>query len=100
MGHIGNLDVDLFITEHKIYLLEMNARLGGGYPFSHLAGIHFPKALIKWAEGEQADSEFGIKQYNQIIHKDIQFVNLSGIADEGGDGDGSKNQENAILPDS
>lgn len=30
LGHIGNLDVDLFIVGHKIYLLEMNARLGGG----------------------------------------------------------------------
>lgn len=30
LGHIGNLDVDLFVVEDKIYLLEMNARLGGG----------------------------------------------------------------------
>lgn len=46
LGHIGNLDMDVFVTEDDIYVLERNARFGGGYPFSHLAGVNLPKAVI------------------------------------------------------
>lgn len=75
--HIGNLDVDIFIQNDKIYLLEMNARFGGGYPFSHLAGVNLPKAIVKWLQGEKLTDELVVKQYNQIYQKDISFVNLT-----------------------
>ncbi|WP_446787895.1 ATP-grasp domain-containing protein [Macellibacteroides fermentans] len=45
--HIGNLDVDCFLVNNKFYILEMNCRFGGQYPFSHLAGVNFPKVLIE-----------------------------------------------------
>ncbi|MBO1912239.1 ATP-grasp domain-containing protein, partial [Microvirga sp. 3-52] len=32
LKHIGNLDVDAFIVNEIPYVLEMNARFGGGYP--------------------------------------------------------------------
>lgn len=73
-AHIANLDVDVFISGKKIYLLEMNARFGGGYPFSHLAGVNFPKAIIKMLKGEELDDVFEIKRYNRVMQKDISFV--------------------------
>lgn len=82
LHHIGNLDVDLFITNDEVYLLEMNARFGGGYPFSHLAGVNLPGAIIKWIRNEALGSELEIKRYGQIIQKDIGFVNLSQIGCE------------------
>ena len=45
--HPGNLDVDCFLVNGQFYILEMNARFGGQYPFSHLSGVNFPKAIIK-----------------------------------------------------
>ncbi|HRZ25804.1 MAG TPA: ATP-grasp domain-containing protein [Spirochaetota bacterium] len=48
LGHIGNLDVDCFIVDNKPYILEMNCRFGGGYPFSHMAGANIPLAIIHW----------------------------------------------------
>ncbi len=77
LRHIANLDVDIFINEGKIFLLEMNARFGGGYPFSHLAGINLPRAIIKWINNEKLTDELIIKKWNQVIQKDIKFVNLS-----------------------
>ena len=77
LNHIANLDVDLFLSENKLYLLEMNARIGGGYPFSYLAGVDLPKAIVKWCNDEQITNELEIKKYGEIIHKDIRFVNLT-----------------------
>lgn len=77
LKHVANLDVDLFYKDNKIYLLEMNARIGGGYPFSYIAGVDLPSAIIKWSEGKMIHNELKIKKYGEIVHKDIQFVNLS-----------------------
>lgn len=51
--HIGNMDIDILESNNgDFYILEMNARFGGGYPFSHLAGVNYPAALIAMAEGK------------------------------------------------
>jgi carbamoyl-phosphate synthase large subunit len=55
LGHVGLLDCDAFITKHGCYVIDMNPRIGGGYPFSHIAGANLPAALIAWASGQQAD---------------------------------------------
>lgn len=59
LRHIGNLDVDCFVTpDNDIYVLEMNCRFGGQYPFSHLAGVDFPAQIIKWCDNGDADEGF------------------------------------------
>lgn len=52
LGHIGNLDCDVFLGAEGAWVLELNPRFGGGYPFSHVAGANLPAALIAWAKGE------------------------------------------------
>ena len=54
--HIGNMDCDIFFCDNKPYILEMNARFGGGYPFSHAGGCDLPFALIKWLEGKDVEN--------------------------------------------
>lgn len=49
--HIGNMDCDFFVCDDKVYYLEMNPRFGGGYPFSHEAGINTPAIYIAWLNG-------------------------------------------------
>jgi carbamoyl-phosphate synthase large subunit len=62
LRHIANLDMDVIITERGAYVLEMNPRFGGGYPFSHLAGANLPAAIISWLNDEPANpSYFEIK---------------------------------------
>lgn len=57
LRHIANLDIDCFATSSgDIYVLEMNCRFGGQYPFSHLSGVDFPKQIINWLEGRTTDS--------------------------------------------
>ena len=46
--HIGNLDCDLIISKNKkIFLIDLNPRFGGGYPFTHLAGLNYLYSLVR-----------------------------------------------------
>ena len=76
--HIGNMDVDLFLENDKSYILEMNARFGGGYPFSHVSGVNLPGAIIKWLKNETVpESYFISNEKNCYIHKDINIIKLN-----------------------
>lgn len=72
LGHIANLDVDCFVTDiGDIYILEMNCRFGGQYPFTHNAGVNVPLQIIKWLSGEVTDMSIltqnnGVKSCKEI----------------------------------
>ncbi|REC95693.1 ATP-grasp domain-containing protein [Kushneria indalinina] len=51
LGHVGNLDVDVMVSGDRLAVIEFNARFGGGYPFSHLAGANYPEMLVHLAQG-------------------------------------------------
>lgn len=51
LRHRGNLDCDFLEQDGRIYLLEMNPRFGGGYPFTHEAGANHVQRLIDAANG-------------------------------------------------
>lgn len=56
LQHIGNLDIDVFAgTDGAYYVLEMNPRFGGGFPFSYEAGVNLPGAIIEWLQGHDAN---------------------------------------------
>ena len=58
LKHIANLDVDCFVADNgDIYVLEMNCRFGGQYPFTHNAGVDTPLQIIKWLQGEATDKK-------------------------------------------
>lgn len=69
LGHIGNLDCDIFEKDGKYYLLEMNPRFGGGYPFTHNAGGNYPAALVAWLEGKEFDFSTFTRNYDQVFSK-------------------------------
>jgi len=59
LRHLGNLDCDVFEYNNELYVLELNPRFGGGYPFSHEAGMDTASAYIAWARGE-----YDVEQFN------------------------------------
>ena len=76
LGHIGNLDCDVFFDGNTAVVLEMNPRFGGGYPFTHQAGANIPKAYIAWAEGGEAPSECFNFRINEIYSKCDRLVKI------------------------
>lgn len=80
LRHPGNLDADIFLADGVPYLLEMNARFGGGYPFSHIAGVNMPLAIVRWLKGENADDLLsateGIMAVKELIISQIPQQNL------------------------
>lgn len=47
LKHIGNLDVDFLYNKKKSFVLDLNPRFGGGYPFTHKYGYNYIEALLK-----------------------------------------------------
>lgn len=82
LNHIGNLDVDIIIKENKAYILEMNARFGGGYPFSHMSGVNLPKAIIKWLNFEQINDLLVEKKFDAVYSKDIDLIEIQNYEKE------------------
>lgn len=76
LHHIGNLDVDVFERDGKYYVLELNPRFGGGFPFSYEAGVNFPKAIIEWLKGNEIDEAMLQPRYGETYAKCDYLVNV------------------------
>ena len=74
--HIGNLDVDCFLIGKEFFILEMNCRFGGQYPFTHLAGANFPKVLINMILNEEIEKKNLQVKTGTIGIKDLYPVKL------------------------
>ena len=70
--HLAVLDADVIVNEKGLFILEFNPRFSGGYPFSHLAGINLPKALILWLRGEAVSKD-------QLLTPKVGTKSLKGI---------------------
>lgn len=77
LAHIGNLDCDILEMNGEYYMLELNPRFGGGFPFSYEAGVNFPKALINWAEGKDFDVRQLVPTYGLTFAKCDYLVDVS-----------------------
>lgn len=77
LHHILNMDVDVIFDGEKSYILDMNARFGGCYPFCHVAGVNLPLAILKWLNGEEVEDNLLTEEIGIIAHKTIDIIKLS-----------------------
>jgi len=78
LGHVGIADCDAFVTEHGCCVIDINPRIGGGYPFAHIAGANLPAALIAWASGQQADPGWFSIEPNVAASRFDSFIVTNG----------------------
>lgn len=75
LKHIANLDVDCFVDDAgNVYVLELNCRFGGQYPFSHNAGVDFPRQIILWGDGMSTDMSLLTPRVGTRSCKDLNPV--------------------------
>lgn len=75
-NHVGNLDIDILCNANGYHVLEMNARFGGGYPFSHLAGVNLPLAIISWIDNKTVDDYLLQPKIGIIGQKDLKIIEI------------------------
>lgn len=57
--HRGLIDTDVIVDQDGVpYVIDINPRFGGGYPFSHVAGARIPQAYLGWHLGLPVPKEF------------------------------------------
>lgn len=77
LRHIGNLDVDIMQRSDGTYcVLDLNSRFGGGYPFSHEAGVNMPLAIMKWIRGEKVDPNILKPEYGRMFAKNDYMIEV------------------------
>lgn len=74
LRHIAVLDSDCLEKNGDFYVLELNARFGGQYPFSHLAGANIPKQIVDWCTGMKTNQMLTTISANVLCSKDIKPV--------------------------
>ena len=81
-AHVGIMDVDVILNPENMrpYVIDMNARFGGGYPFSHLAGMDLPRAYVAWAEGKEAEPAWLTPKPHVHGYKDIRIKRREALA--------------------
>ena len=76
LKHIGNLDCDVFEHNGELYVLELNPRFGGGYPFSHEAGMNTIQAYLAWLSNEKLDITFNQYQDGLVFSKCDRLIRI------------------------
>ena len=72
--HIGNLDMDVILSGETGYIIDMNARFGGGYPFTHSAGVNELEAIIRLCSGKKLN-DLSVKKYG-LFAKEITMLRI------------------------
>lgn len=71
LGHIGNLDCDIIVSNDRVYVIDLNPRFGGGYPATHAIGVNLVELLYRLLQGETVQPEFGNYADDILVMKTI-----------------------------
>ena len=75
--------MDVFVdASGDIYVIDINPRFGGGYPFSHVAGARVPECYVAWTLGREPDPAWLRCRPDVVAGKFVEIAATS----EGGTG--------------
>ena len=67
----------MFEYNGNLYVLEFNPRFGGGYPFSHQAGVNTAAIYIEWLKGSNNIERFINYRPNLMFSKCDQLIKIN-----------------------
>lgn len=70
----GALNVQVFVSDDRLSVIEMNPRFGGGYPLSWEAGAHFPELLVSDVVGWDVDAPSWEAGVVMLRYDDAVFI--------------------------
>lgn len=78
LGHRGLIDTDVIRDSagHN-WVIDINPRFGGGYPFSHMAGADVPAAYVAWALGRAHEDHWITCTPSVMAAKSVDVVPIS-----------------------
>jgi carbamoyl-phosphate synthase large subunit len=70
--HPGIWGLDIMYDQDISYVIDINPRFTGDYPFQQICGANIPAALISWVTGKEPDPawlqpETGIRGYKDLV---------------------------------
>lgn len=70
--HVGIWGFDIIMKDDQPFIIDVNPRFTGDYPFHHLAGADVPAALLAWAADKDAApfwlrSESGVTGFKDLV---------------------------------
>lgn len=76
VGHVGSIDVDVMVSEGVAYVLDVNARLGGGLPFTAVVCPRFVDALLDIAGGGTPAAFMGEYRQGVDVHRTWRYFEV------------------------
>lgn len=78
LKHRLDCDCDIIVdNKQEAYIIDLNPRFGGGYPFSHTAGVNLPRAILSWLKNEKIDYEWKEEKDGIVMQKEITIQVLN-----------------------
>lgn len=70
--HLGIWGLDLIVEGNRNWVVDVNPRFTGDYPFQHLAGANVPATLLGWLSGRAPHPdwlrpEIGVRGYKDLV---------------------------------
>lgn len=75
VGHVGAIDVDVMAdrSEDDYYVIDINPRVGGGFPFTYHVCPAYVEALVDLCRGQSVDPFLGEYASDVRIHREFQY---------------------------
>lgn len=78
LAHTSIIDIDVIKRGDEVFIIDMNPRFGGGYPFSHQAGVNLPQAILDWHTRGSCDPQLLAYSEGVMSLKGINMVSKTG----------------------
>lgn len=83
VGHVGTIDVDVLVAGPRAFVIDINPRMGGGFPFTAHYCPRFVDALLAIGLGESPKPFLGDYRVGVLVCRDSRYI-VAGSSEQAG----------------